>query len=238
MDIQGPESSGKTTLAQHAANSLEDDEDALWISMGTGIPTRAVNAALVTPRSAEEAFVLMVEALSAGASLVVLDSASGLVRYQELIDPDYVPDSHREFKFELDQVRQACRRTNGVVMFLSRPRENSPGLRGTGISEKAQQRVRLKVIELRQSGRRRVTTTGGADFWINPGSGIDWTEDLARTAFEMDLIKREGSWWYMPGTRDKCMGIESTKVYLHENPEYSLELSKHVMNEARERFNW
>ena len=236
--MQGSESSGKTTLAQHACNGLRSDEDALWISMGTGIPTRAVNASLATPRTAEEAFVLMIEALEIGASLVVLDSAGGLIRYEELIDPEYVPDPHREFKFELSQVRAACKRTNGLVMFLSRPRVNSPGLRGTGISEKAHQKVHLKVIELRQSGRRRVTTPGGADFWIDPGTGIDWTEDLARSAFEMDMASREGSWWYFKNTGDKFFGIESAKEFLRTNPLKARELEEATRLEAQERFNW
>lgn len=206
--------------------------------MGTGIPTRAVNAALATPRTAEEAFVLMVEALDIGASLVVLDSTSGLIRYEELIDPEYVPDPHREFKFELSQVKAACKRTNGLVMFLSRPRVNSPGLRGTGISEKAHQKVHLKVIELRQSGRRRVTSTGGADFWIDPGSGIDWTEDLVRSAYEMDLAYREGSWWYVRTVEDKFFGIESAKEYFRVNLDEAGKLEQAVLDEAKERFNW
>ena len=112
VDVQGPELSGKTTLAQHACDGLEPGEDALWVSMGTGIPLRNTNAAIAEPRTAEEAFTLMVEALHIGDALVVLDSAGGLVRYQELIDPDYAPDPHREFKFELSRVLEACRKTN------------------------------------------------------------------------------------------------------------------------------
>ncbi len=236
VDIQGTEGTGKTTLLQHAVNGLGNDEEALWISLGTGIPPRNTGFAVAQPRAAEEAFVLMVEALNVGASLVVVDSADGLVRYEELLDPDYVPDSHREFKNELDVLRRTCRATNGLVMFVSRPRANAPSLRGTGISEKSHQKARLKLVELKQNGRRRITTAGGADFWINPGTGIDWAEDLVRTAYEMDLARREGSWWYIK--QGKFFGIDAAKSFFSENPLAAKILEEEIMNEAKERFNW
>jgi recombination protein RecA len=236
IDIQGPETSGKTTLAQHACGGLGSNEDALWISLGTGIPLRTPNASIAEPRTAEEAFVLMVEAINVGASLVVVDSTEGLVRYQELIDPDYIPDPHREFKFELSQVRDAARKNNGIVMFLSRPRAKAPGLRGTGISEKAHQKVILKVVELKQSGRRRVTTAGGADFWIDPGTGIDWTQDLVQSAYEMDLMRKEGSWWYYGD--EKFFGLDAAKRYFYETHVAAATLEAAILAEVQERFNW
>jgi recA bacterial DNA recombination protein len=238
VDIQGTEGTGKTTILQHAVKNLDKGEEALWVSLGTGIPARNPGFAVAQPRSAEEAFVIMIEALNIGASLVVVDSADGLVRYEELLDPGYVPDTHREFKPELDHLRKACRRTNGLVMFVSRPRANSPGLRGTGISEKAHQKVRLKLVELRQSGRRRITTTGGADFWIDPGTGIDWAEDLLRTAYETGLAYTEGSWWYVNSSEKmKFFGLESAKEYLRNNPELSRKLADEVVQEARKSTN-
>jgi recombination protein RecA len=239
VDLQGTEGTGKTTLAQHAVRSLPQGEEALWISLGTGIPPRNSKAAVAQPRAAEEAFVLMVEALNVGASLVIVDSADGLVRYEELIDPDYVPDSHREFKGELEHLRKACRRTNGLVMFISRPRANASGLRGTGISEKSHQKVRLKLTELQQSGRRRITASAGADFWIDPGTGIDWSHDLVQSAYEMDLAYREGSWWYLKTDDNlKFLGIESLKEYFRQNTSKAQELEEAVIAEAKERFNW
>lgn len=236
VDVQGPETSGKTTLAQHACDSLLSHEDALWVSLGTGIPLRSTNAAVVEPRAAEEAFVLIVEALNLGAALVVVDSAEGLIRYQELIDPDYMPDPHREFKFELNRVKEACKRSNGIVMFLSRPRVNAPGLRGTGISEKAHQKVKLKLVELKQSGRRRVTTTTGADFWIDPGTGIDWAQDLVQSAYETGLMRKEGSWWYYG--EEKFFGLDAAKRYFYEAHGEAEILEANVLSEARERYNW
>jgi recombination protein RecA len=236
VDVQGPELSGKTTLAQHACDGLESYEDALWVSLGTGIPLRSTNAAVAEPRTAEEAFVLMVTALQEGAALVVVDSAEGLVRCRELIDPDYYPDPHREFKFELSQLREAARKTNGTVIFLSRPRVNAPGLRGTGISEKSHQKVKLRIVELKQSGRRRVTTQDGADFWIDPGTGIDWAHDLVQTAYEMDFMRKESSWWYYG--EEKFFGRDAAKRYFRGEPNEAVILERNLLAEARERFNW
>ncbi len=233
IDIQGKTGSGKTTLAEHAVHALESDDAALWIPLGTEVPTRCQNVVLARPESAEEAFTVINAALCEGAALIVVDTANGLVRQREIDgDPSYVPDTHREYKFELAIVKTLCTEYGGSVMFLSMPRANQhPPIRGTGISEKAQQRVSLKIQSEHQDGTKRVTarvagTDKYADFDIKPGTGIDWATDLLHTAVEAEVINFRGSWYYLNHTR--VQGFDRAAHYLRQNPQYASDLYEYL----------
>jgi hypothetical protein len=202
-EVWGGPGTGKTTLAQHCLDDLDPDENALWVSVGSEVPHRSINASVVAPRSAEDAFEAITAALYLGAALVVVDSANGLVRAVELEeDSTYVPSPHREFKPELDELRHACEVTNGTVLFLSKPRdtERAP-IRGTGVSEKAKQRVTLKIVRSHQNGdvvvEASLKSGDYVEYTLRPGSGIDWAEDILVVCVEHDIVAVQGSWYFV-----------------------------------------
>jgi RecA/RadA recombinase len=175
----------------------------------------------------------MAAALQSRAALVVVDSANGLIRERELAgDKTYTPSPHREFKDELTYIRDLCEMTNGTVLFLSKPRdkERSP-IRGTGVSEKASQRISLKVLRSHQDGSRIIEAslkTGEAvEYMIRPGKGIDWAEELLRVSQEQGIVSVSGTWWTLPGTQP-IQGKDSAADHVRVTPGLAAYLNTEV----------
>lgn len=236
-EIWGGTGTGKTTLAQHAVNDLEPPREALWISVGSEVPHRAIRASVVAPKTAEMVFTICSAASYLNAGLIIIDHAGGLIRSKEFEDsPDYewhyTPSPHREFKAELDQMKEDCERSGGVVVFLSKPRdtERSP-IRGTGVSEKAKQRVNLKVLHAYQDGSKKIEaslkTGETCEYLIRPGTGIDWAEELLRTGAEHGIVSKRGSWYVMPDNKT-VQGTEDAIRYVREYPAIAAYLNKEI----------
>lgn len=241
-EIWGGTGTGKTTLAQHAVNDLEPPLESLWVSVGTEIPHRPVRTSVVSAKTAEEVFSIATAALQIRAGLVVVDSANGLIRSREFEgSPDYQewykPSAHREFKPELDAIRDQCAMSQGTVVFTSKPRdrERTP-IRGTGLSEAASQRIILKVIKSSQDGSKVIEaslkTGESCEYVIRPGSGIDWAEELLRTGVEHDIVTKRGAWYVMPDNRG-VQGNEDAVRYVRDNPAIAAYLNREIRRDLR-----
>ena len=236
-EIWGPPGSGKTTLAEHAVWELDNSKTALWVSMGTEIPHRPTGAMLCQPRNAEKAFFIMSTAVMGDVSLIVVDSANGLVRQAELDgDPDYVPHPQREYKDELNRLKEACKMHGAIVIFLSKPRDRDrQPVRGTGISEKAKDRVRLSIVHQHQDETRDVEAwVHGKDdstaFRIVPGTGIDWADELARLAVRYEIAKKAGSWYEIYD--DRFQGIREFSGSIRDNAHLAIAIDEHIRHLA------
>jgi recombination protein RecA len=238
VEIWGGPGTGKTTLAQHAVNDLEPPAESLWLSVGQEIPHRAIRASVVAPRSAEEAFTVMTAAMQIGSKLVVVDSANGLVRQAELDGvPGYMPHPQREYAKELLELRNMCEIVHGTAIFLSKPRTNErPPLRGTGVSEKAVQRVNLKIIKSSQDGAKLIEaslkTGESCEYVIRPGTGIDWAEELLRTGAEHDIVSKRGSWYVMPDGQ-RIQGTDEAVRYVREYPAIAAYLNREIRRDLQ-----
>lgn len=205
-EIWGEPGSGKTTLAQHAACSVPEDGSCLWAVCGSEIPYRIADQTAVTfPANSEQAFERITAAALNGVSLIVVDNANGLVRQRELDgNPDYVPHPQREYKDELNLLKRACRKSGTIVLFLSRPRDKDrQPVRGTGISEKARDRVTLRIVHAHQDGSKEVEARVRGDstvLKIGPRAGIDWASGMACVALQYGVAVRKGSWVEYDGT--------------------------------------
>lgn len=242
-EIWGGPGTGKTTLAQHAVNDLESSLEALWINVGTEVPHRAIRASVVSPKTAEEVFSITSTAVRMGAGLIVIDSANGLIRSREFEgSPDYEwyykPSPHREFKIELDMLVYDCDMNASTVIFLSKPRdrERSP-IRGTGVSEKASQRVTLKVLHSYQDGSKRIEASlkdgSSCEYVIRPGSGIDWAEEFLRTAVEHDIVTKRGSWYILPGAPTGLHGEADAVRYIRDYPSVAAYLNREIRKDLQ-----
>lgn len=196
----------------------------------------------MVPRTAEEVFTICSAASSLSGGLTIIDHAGGLIRSREFEEsPDYqrfyVPSPHREFKVELDQMKDDCERSGRVVVFLSKPRdkERSP-IRGTGVSEKATQRVTLKVLTAHQDGSKRIEASlkdgSSCEYVIRPGTGIDWAEELLRTGTEHDIVTKRGSWYVMPDNKT-IQGTEDAVRYVREFPSVAAYLNREIRRDLR-----
>lgn len=218
-------------------NDLEPPKEALWISIGSEVPHRAIRASKASPRTAEEVFTISSAASCFRAGLIIIDHAGGLIRSRELegspdYDPWFQPSAHREFKVELDQMSEECAASGTVVVFLSKPRdkERSP-IRGTGVSEKASQRINLKVLHAHQDGSKKIEASlksgESCEFLIRPGSGIDWAEELLRTGVEHDIVSKRGSWYVLPDKRT-IQGTEDAIRYVRDYPAIAAYLNREI----------
>jgi recombination protein RecA len=242
VELWGGTGTGKTTLAQHSVNDLEPPREALWISVGSEIPHRAIRASIVAPRTAEDVFSITTAALQIRAGLIVVDNANGLIRSREFEDsPDYEwyykPSPRREYKVELDLLKDQCETHGGTVLFLSKPRDNERApIRGTGISETAVQRVNLKVLKSTQDGAKYIEASlkdgSTCSYWIRPGSGIDWAEELLRTGVEHDIVSKRGAWYVMPDNH-LVQGTEEATWYVREYPAIASYLNSEIRRDLR-----
>lgn len=242
-EVWGGSGTAKTTLAQHTVNDLEPPAEALWISVGSEVPHRSIRASVVAPKTAEEVFTIASAALQIQAGLVVVDSANGLIRSREFegspdYQPYYIPSPHREFKNELSFLREQVEMNRGVVLFLSKPRdkERAP-IRGTGVSEKAAQRVNLKVAHAFQDGSKRIEASlkdgSSCEFIVRPGSGIDWAEEFLRTGVEHDIVTKRGSWYILPGAPTGIQGTEEAVRYVREYPAVAAYLNREIRRDLK-----
>lgn len=235
-EIWGVPGSGKTTLAEHAVWELETGRKALWLSMGTEVPHRPSWGFVGQPRNAEQAFFIMNTAVRGDVSLVVVDSANGLVRQRELDgDPAYVPHPQREYREELNDLKEGCQVHGAIVLFLSEPRDRDrEPTRGTGISEKSRDRVRLRIALQHQSETRDVEASvhgkpavdGGTAFTIRPGTGIDWADELARIAVRYELIRKNGNWYEV--NYERFQGIRQLAGFITENTRLAIDLDEEI----------
>jgi recombination protein RecA len=241
-EIWGEPGSGKTALAKMTLQRRHPaDRDAMWINLGPGnMVGRDPSLLYSTPSSAEAAFYIMEHVAKYGykgnvPSFIIVDDANHLVREAELNgDPDYVPHPQREYKDELTSLKGILPVYNVGVIFISQPRNNQrPPIRGTGISEKAAERVSLKVIEHKQNDEILVRATHKATdksttFWIVPGLGIDRNRELVQYGLRYGYIDKRGSRYYLESR--SFHGINDMIQYMEEsNAGYRLgrEILKH-----------
>lgn len=237
-EIWGEPGSGKTTLAEHALYELERHQNALWVVAGAEVPHRPLDAAVAHSRHAEEAFEFTIGAIMAGARLVVVDNANGLVRERELDgDPDYIPHPQREYKIEVTETKLTCEHFGATVIFLSKPRDKDrQPVRGTGISEKSVDRVSLKIWRSHQDGVKEVQAKtkhaqAPVAISIRPGEGIDWAMELLHLAVRFELVESNGS-WYTLGS-EQYQGARQAAEAIRTNTRLAVDLDEMVRAYAK-----
>lgn len=229
-EIWGEPSTGKTTLALTSlAARAEHERPATWISTRGAIDFKPTDRDMVIaePRTAERVFDIAMSASGVGTSFIVIDDANHLVRARELIDDSYVPDEHREFKDELRMLKQAVKNSGATVLVLSQPRDNMRApIRGTGISEKAYDRVSLRVAKLQQDKtahiRAEVKTAGlSTGYVVQPGLGINRERQLWFWAVRSGIVTLNGAWNHYVDSRGsvKLHGTDKFEEYLLTNPD-------------------
>lgn len=237
-EIWGEPGSGKSTLAEHAVWSLQDGKS-LWMSLGQDRPHRSLGpqAMVCQPRNAEQAFWIMDTCVRGDVALIVVDSANGLVRQAEIDgDPDYVPHPQREYKDELNGLKVGCKSSGAIVLFLSKPRDRDrQPVRGTGISEKAKDRVELRIAHQYQDDTRdiKVTVKGADDHTsirMEPGLGIDWSLELAHLAVRYEVVEKIGNWYETGHAR--FHGIKALAEAIEDDSRYAGYVEDAVRNLA------
>ncbi|MCB0191923.1 MAG: recombinase RecA [Anaerolineae bacterium] len=172
-DIYGPESSGKTTLClkviaegqnQDGVCAFIDMEHALDLSYAARCGVNLANLYLAQPTTGEEALEIAEALVRAGASVVVIDSAAGLVPRAEL--EGEMGDNHAGLQARL--MSQALRklagpvRANGTILiFTNQLRMKAGVLFGSGETPTGGMALRFYASVRLELRRIRAVKAGG-----------------------------------------------------------------------------
>lgn len=237
-EVWGDPGAAKTVLALHTAESMtRAGKDTLWIDLNDGVRhmDSAPRVIVARPRNAEDAFTMAMQACAwPDIDLIVVDPTQLLVRQRELDgDPGYVPHPQREYRLELNDLKDAAATHGTTVLFVSQPRdkERQP-VRGTGISEKVRYRVHLHPDVVHQDGRREIvagvkdvpgkeTHANVAEFLVIPGKGIDRELEMVKVAVEYRVLVPSGSWLAYDhvraqGSREMARALRDQPWMMHE----------------------
>src|SRR5579872_7104771 len=237
VEIYGPESSGKTTLALHAiAEAQKNGGTAAFIDVEHALdPTYA--AAL-------------------GVDLDnLLVSVAALVTKAELegeMGDTHVGLQARLMSQALRKLTAAISRSKAVMIFINQLREKigvmfgNPETTSGGRALKFYASIRLDVRKLEQikvgqdvvGSRTRVKVVKNkvappfrqAEFDITYGHGISKMGSILDVALERNIVGKSGS-WYTYGETRIGQGRENAKSYLEEHGELADEISSKIREE-------
>ena len=239
IEIFGPESSGKTTLALHVIAEAQkqggevafiDAEHALDPVYSKKLGVDIDNLIVAQPDTGEQALEITESLVRSGAlDVIVVDSVAALVPKAE-IDGD-MGDSHMGLQARL--MSQALRKLAGAI--------NKSKTGGRALKFYASVRLDIRKIEnIKQDGeikgsRTRVKVVKNkvappfreAEFDIIYGEGISKAGNILDMAVNLDIIEKSGSWFSYKGERIG-QGRENVKKYLTDNPAVLAEVEEKV----------
>ena len=254
VEIYGPESSGKTTLALSVIAQAQktggtcafiDAEHALDPSYAKKIGVDVENLLVSQPDSGEQALEIADTLVRSGAiDVMVVDSVAALVPKAEL--EGEMGDSHMGLQARL--MSQALRkltatvaRSNTLIIFINQIRMKIGNalkfyasvrmdIRRIGaIKDKDDvigSQTRVKIVKNKVAPPFKTV-----DFDIMYGEGISKTGELIDLGVKSGIIEKSGAWFSYNG--DKIgQGRENAKNFLKQNPQIADEIEKKIRADA------
>jgi recombination protein RecA len=249
IEIFGPESSGKTTLALHAiaetqklggAAAFVDAEHALDANYARKLGVDVENLLVSQPDSGEQALEITEVLIRSGAiDIVVVDSVAALVPRAEL---------EGEMGLQARLMSQALRKLTGIVsksktclIFINQIREKigvmfgNPETTTGGRALKFYSSVRVDVRRIASikdgdevvGSRTKAKIVKNkvappfreAEFDIMYGEGISREGDLLDLAVDKNIVDKSGAWFSFQGER-LGQGRENARQFLKDNHDY------------------
>jgi recombination protein RecA len=246
VEIYGPESSGKTSLALHAVANAQkaggiaafiDAEHALDpdYAKKLGVDTDAL---LVSqPDTGEQALEIADMLIRSGAvDVIVIDSVAALVPRAEI--EGEMGDSHvglqaRLMSQALRKIAGALNQTKTTAIFINQLREKigvmfgSPETTTGGKALKFYASIRLDIrrIETLKDGTDASPPFKVAEFDILYGIGISREGSLIDLGVEHAIVRKAGAWYTYEGDQ-LGQGKENARNFLRENPDLANEIEK------------
>ena len=266
IEIFGPESSGKTTLALHIIAEAQkmngeaafiDAEHALDPVYAKHLGVDIDNLIVSQPDTGEQALEITESLVRSGAlDVIVVDSVAALVPKAE-IDGD-MGDSHMGLQARL--MSQALRKLAGainksktVIIFINQLREKfgNPETTTGGRALKFYASVRLdirKIENIKQDGeivgnraRVKVVKNKVAPPFREAEFDIVYGKGISKEGNILDMavnldIIEKSGSWFSYNGEKIGQGRENVKQYLHNNPEVMEEVEKKVRENFEEAF--
>ena len=237
IEIYGPESSGKTTVALH---------------MVAEVQKRGGIAGFIDAEHALDPVYAETMVRSGAVDIIIVDSVAALVPKAE-IDGD-MGDSHvglqaRLMSQALRKLTAIISKSNCVVIFINQLREKvgvmfgNPETTTGGRALKFYSSIRLdvrRVETLKQGGEMvgnhtRIKVVKNkvappfkqAEFDIMFGTGISKEGDILDLAAENSIVNKSGAWYAYEGNKIG-QGRENAKLFLKEHPDICDEIERKV----------
>ena len=219
IEIYGPESSGKTTLALHVLAQAQkmggevafvDAEHALDPTYARALGVKIEDMLISQPDTGEQALEITEALVRSGAiDVVVVDSVAALVPRAEIegeMGDSFVGLHARLMSQALRKLTGIIAKTNTVVIFINQLREKVGG-------EMIGNRTRAKVVKNKVAPPFRE-----AEFDIMYGEGISKLGEMLDLGVKLDLVQKSGSWFNMGEVR-LGQGRDAAKQYLRDHPD-------------------
>ena len=245
IEMYGPESSGKTTVALHAVAEVQrrggtaayiDAENALDPQYATALGVQINDLLLSQPDTGEQGLEIADALIASGAvDIVVVDSVAALVPRAEI--EGEMGDTHVGLQARL--MSQALRKLSGeinktktIAIFINQIREKVGVMFGNPEIRRGEQlkngtdvignRAKIKVVKNKVAPPFRK-----AEVDIMYGEGISKTGELLDMAVEKDLVNKSGA-WYSYGNERIGQGRENAKQWFADHEDAMNELMNKV----------
>ena len=247
VEIYGPESSGKTTLAIHAiaecqksggTSAFIDAEHALDPSYAKKLGVDIDSLLISQPDSGEQALEITETLVRSNAvDVLVVDSVAALVPKAEL-EGD-MGDSHmglqaRLMSQALRKLTSCIARSKCIVIFINQIRMKigvmfgNPETTTGGNALKFYSSVRLDIRRIGAIKNKLSPPFRVVEFDIMYGRGISSLGELVDLGAEAGVIEKSGTWYSFNGERIG-QGKENAKKYLFEKKDVALNIHKLIL---------
>jgi len=269
IEIFGVESSGKSTLTLHIISEFQkagkkavycDFEHSFDKKYAESIGVDVDSLIIVSPECQEDGYNLIEELVKTSEiSLVIIDSHTAMMP-RKIVDGEVgeatIGLQARINSVALGKLKSVLPANNCTLISVSQLRTaiggyGDPSTPTGGNAYKFYADMRLKVFkQLDKTNDLNKTTVdviknkcgnpfGKAEFNIVWGKGIDKKQEIVDLAVELDLIKKGGSWYTIPGEEGsddlKLQGDNGIKKFLEDNPEFSKELEDKVIEQLKSK---
>ena len=253
IEIYGPESSGKTTLAIHAIAEAQraggiaafiDAEHAFDRFYAAKLGVDIDNLWISQPDNGEQALEIAEQLIRSSAiDIIVIDSVAALTPKAEIegdMGDNKVGLQARLMSQALRKLTSAISKTNTTCIFINQLREKIGVMFGnpettTGgnalkfYASVIGNQVRVKVVKNKVAPPFRK-----AEFDIMFGEGISRSGEIIDLGAELGIIKKSGSWYSYNDTK-LGQGRDAAKQCIQDNPELADELEKLIFDALKDK---
>ena len=263
IEIYGPESSGKTTLAIHAIAEAQkaggiaafiDAEHAFDRFYAAKLGVDVDNLWISQPDNGEQALEIADQLIrSAAIDILVVDSVAALTPKKEIegdMGDNVVGLQARLMSQALRKLTSTISKTNTTCIFINQLREKIGVMFGNPETTTGGNALKFDI--------RRVTSIKDGDnvignqvrvkvvknkvappfrkteFEITFGEGISKIGEIVDLGVEYGIIQKSGSWFSYNGSK-LAQGRDATKALLRDNPELCEELEGLIMQAIADR---
>ena len=240
VEIYGPESSGKTTLAIHAIAEAQkaggiaamiDAEHAFDRTYAAALGVNLDTLLISQPDNGEQALEIADNLIRSGAiDIVVIDSVAALTPKAEIegeMGDNKVGLQARLMSQALRKLTANISKTNTCCIFIKFYASVRIDVRkATQIKdgdEALGNRTKVKVVK-----NKMAPPFKKAEFDIVYGEGISRVAEIVDLAIEMDIVHKSGSWFSYNGEK-LTQGLASVKQLLKDNVELCEEIEAKVI---------